>query len=149
MDQAKTQNAILEIVQPAYITDIKNAVEGRRVWKKISDVCEASSKICAGAASVLAFSSGVYDFKELSFASGCVGTASIVFSVFSNYASGESRERTIRLNTTLNHVGLSSLTMPVIKDDAQGSAPPSQDQLSKVASIRANYERQFTIDNSV
>ena len=145
-----TRDAILDIMQPAYVEEVREAVEGRRAWKKLSDICEASSKILAGVASVLAFSSGVYDFKELSFASGCVGTTSIVFSVFASYASGESRERTIRLNTTLNHIGLKRLGMPLFKSEQESeegteeqettNPPKTPKTAGKVATLTRQYE---------
>jgi hypothetical protein len=139
-----TKDAILDIVQPAYIEDVREAVEGRRAWKKLSDFCEGSSKILAGVANILAFSSGVYDFRELSFASGCVGTASIVLSVFASYASGESRERTIRLNTTLDHVGLKRLGMPAFfKSDEQHQEKQEEQEIQqgKVATLARHYEK--------
>lgn len=139
--EERTKDTILSIIEPAYVEDVKNAVDGRRTWKKAGDVCEAFSKVLAGIASILAFSSGVYDYRELSFVSGCVGTISIVLGTFGTYANGESRERTIRLNTILNHVGLQKMVMPYIQDnEKEEENEQQQEEEGQVARLA----RQFT-----
>lgn len=126
----RVDTTVTEIIYPAFVRDIKAAIAGRFFWKHCSDVCEAVSKVLAGAASVLAFSAGVYEEKALSFASGCVGTCSIVLGLFSSYASSESKERTVRLNVTLQRLGLGSHAMPSITGidpaAAQSSSPNEQ-----------------------
>lgn len=114
---AGTRDAILAIVEPAYIRDVAATVKSRFAWRRTGDVCEATSKALSGLASILAFAAGAYDNKEISFAAGCVGTVSLTFMIFASYSSREAKERTEQLNTVLRHVGVENL--PTIETEPQ------------------------------
>ena len=97
-------------VRMAYVRDALAAIRQRMAWQVVADACEASSKIIAGIATVLAFASSTYNREELSFAAGCVGTCGVTVSVFGAYAMRETRERLIRLNTVLRDVRVQEMS---------------------------------------
>lgn len=112
---SETIERINDMVEPAYVRDVKDALSGRFAWKRISEVCETSSKVLSGVSSIFAFAAGAYKYASLSFTAGCIGTVALVFMLFASYAAKESKERTQQLNMTLNHVGIRG--MPVIAID--------------------------------
>lgn len=116
-----TIDEIAHRVEPAYIREVEKALSGRMSWNNVSEVCEALSKILSGCSSILAFAAGSFDNMALSFSAGCVGTVALVLLLYASFASKESLERTQRLNTTLNHVGIRS--MPVISNEVGTDAP--------------------------
>lgn len=137
-----TKQAILNIIHPAYIDDVRHAIGGRKQWKRISDVCEAGSKVLAGVSSILAFSSGVYALKALAFASGCAGTVGIVLSVYSGYAAGESKERTTRLNTILKQLDIEP--MPTDSVDARDDPSVPEEEIGNtVAKLRTHFDNSI------
>jgi hypothetical protein len=93
-------------IEKMYISEIKNNVGGRGLWKSVGDYSETSSMVLSGAASVLAFATGFFDLMPLAFASGCMSTMALAFLTFSAYAHKESKERTARLNKTLETMGV-------------------------------------------
>lgn len=111
--------AIIHIVEPAYVRDVKEALRGRFSWKKISEVCETTSKLLSGFSSIFAFAAGAYDYPFLSFTSGCIGTVALVVMLFGTYAAKESNERTQQLNMTLHHVGIRGMPMIAVVPAAE------------------------------
>lgn len=97
-------------VRMAYVRDALLAIRQRMAWQVVADACEASSKIIAGAATILAFASSTYSYEELAFAAGCVGTFGVTVSVFGSYAMREARERLLRLNTVLRDVQITEIS---------------------------------------
>jgi hypothetical protein len=100
---------IQEMIDALYVTDVQNSSKGRTLWKIVADSCETSAMVFAGMSSILAFSSGFYDIPTLAFVAGSFSTASLAFLTFSGYAARESKERTARLNKTLEALGITTI----------------------------------------
>jgi len=93
-------------IEKMYISEIKRNVGGRGLWKSVGDYSETTSMALSGCASVLAFATGFFDIMPLAFAAGCMSTMALAFLTFSGYAHKESKERTARLNKTLETMGV-------------------------------------------
>ena len=96
-------------IEKMYISEIKKNVGGRGLWKAVGDYSETTSVVLSGCASVLAFATGFFDIMPLAFASGCLSTMALAFLTFSGYAQKESKERTARLNKTLETMGVEAV----------------------------------------
>jgi multisubunit Na+/H+ antiporter MnhB subunit len=93
-------------------------LHGRVMWRKISNICEATAKVLAGVSSVLAFAATSFEHPSLAFVAGCTNTVGLVLLLFGNYSSKESQERTHQLNAILAAVGVTP--MPDISVDVSG-----------------------------
>jgi len=119
-----SMNVVHSEVNALYVKEVRQNARGRFCWKKVGDACESLSMASSGVASVLAFATGVYDHVELSFAAGCMSTLALAFLTFSGYAHKESRERTARLNKTLDALGITTIRhTPAVDDDGDPSPP--------------------------
>lgn len=112
-----------ELVDPAYVNEASLLIKGRQRWKISRDTFETLSKIVAGLASIFAFAaSAKTDPKTsdiLAFTAGCLGTVSLVFTVFAGYSGKSSRARTRELNDILVKASISP--MPNIAQGSPGS----------------------------
>lgn len=97
---------IQEMIDALYVSDVASSSKGRTLWKKVADASEASSMAFSGLSSILAFASGFYNIPTLAFVAGTFSTAALAFLTFSAYSVRESRERTARLNKTLDALGI-------------------------------------------
>jgi hypothetical protein len=107
-----------------YIHEARELLHDRYAWRKVSNVCEATAKILAGMASVLAFASTSFEHPTLSFIAGCTNTVGLVLLLFGSYSSKESKERTHQLNAILAAVGVTPV--PDIAIDSSGDDPERQ-----------------------
>ena len=67
------------------------------------------SKIFIGIGSILSFSAGVYDSKELSFISGTISVVSMVLLQYATFSYRESGKSTQELNVLLDSIGIKKL----------------------------------------
>lgn len=98
-----------ELIETTYYRDLKYNIRSKSRWKFVGDFTETLAHILIGIATILAFSAGFFKNEYLSFASGCVSTASLVFIQFSSYSVRESKERTAQVNTILTKLGIDSI----------------------------------------
>ncbi|XWV26896.1 hypothetical protein QJ857_gp0154 [Tupanvirus soda lake] len=98
-----------ELVEKTYFNDVKYNIKSKSRWKIVGDIAEAISHILTGVSAVLAFAAGFFDYKELSFVAGCLGTISLVLFQFSYYATKESKERTKQVNRILDKLGIDEI----------------------------------------
>lgn len=123
---------ILDVVNPAYVHEAKMLLSGRQRWKKTRDLFEALSKIVAGAASMVAFAAS--SLKDptlsdwLSFASGCMGTTSLVMLLFAQYSAKTSRSRTRELNEILDRARITPMPQIATEPDRDGDAEDGVEQ---------------------
>lgn len=108
-------------IEKMYMYEIKKNVGGRGLWKSVGDYSETSSMVLSGCASVMAFATGFFDIMPLAFASGCLSTMALAFLTFSGYAQKESKERTARLNKTLDAMGIEAVQQTPIQEFDIGS----------------------------
>jgi len=112
--------AIQTDVEDLYVKEIRDSIRGRVIWKKVGDACEALSMTFSGVASITAFSTGFYDIQGLAFAAGCCSTIALALLTYAGYAHKESKERTTRLNKTLEVVGIETIkATPMVDEDGQ------------------------------
>lgn len=106
------------------VTRAKDDIKMRAVFRAIADKTESAARIMNGLASVLAFTASSYKQygRLLSFLAGIVGTAGVILTGWSHYASAESNERLDRLNIILKSVGIN--LVPV---DPEGSGDSGDD----------------------
>jgi hypothetical protein len=100
---------IQEDVENLYIKEVHESIRGRTTWKRVGDACEALSMSFSGIASIAAFATGFYDIQGLAFAAGCCSTLALALLTYAGYAHRESKERTDRLNKTLDAVGIETI----------------------------------------
>ena len=107
MDNTDLKNKIQEeLIEKTYYNDIKWNLRSRSIWKGVGDATEALSQILTGAATILAFAAGFFNYAMLSFIAGCLGTGALVFLKFSSYSMKESKERTEEVNQILIKLGM-------------------------------------------
>ena len=112
--------AIQTDVEDLYVREIRESIHGRVTWKRVGDACEALSMSFSGVASITAFATGFYDIQGLAFAAGCCSTLALALLTYAGYAHKESRERTARLNKTLEVVGIETIkATPTADEDGQ------------------------------
>ena len=98
-----------EIIDKSYYQDVKSNIRSKNIWKYIGDISSTLSHVMLALATILAFAAGFFKIVVLSFLSGCFSTIALSLSQFSVYALKESRERTHRVNTILNKLGISEI----------------------------------------
>ena len=115
--RTKKKQIIKDLIEPAYEKDVKDNLQWRYTWRKISGISEGLAQIFTAFGTILAFASGTFQIEWLSFSAGCCLIISLVLNRFSRYSSGESKERTVALNIILKHLGLKNVPM-IIPDNA-------------------------------
>jgi len=105
------------IINPDIVDEITTLVSSKKKWKKISDITEALGHVFLAITTILAFTSGIYDYKIISFFTGCTGTISLSLLRFSVYASKECKERNTLLSSLLIRSQVNPLPSPVIEQD--------------------------------
>lgn len=99
----------LHLIQPNYVSEIKNSIQGRTWWRSVGMFFESTSKLLLGIGSVLSFASGVYNNQNMSFISGSVTTLSLVCLQYSAFSFRESKEATSELNVLLKKLQLDTI----------------------------------------
>ena len=127
------------IIKPNYVKEIKDFISNRIKWKKRGRSFETGSKIFIGIGSILSFSAGVYDSKELSFISGTISVVSMVLLQYATFSYRESGKSTQELNVLLDSIGIKKL--PEINTTVQdnGNTPPLQQPIRKEVREWNNY----------
>jgi hypothetical protein len=124
----------LKAVEDEIEEEINDALTWRRRWAKCSNCYEFLSILCMGSSGILAFSSGFFTIPALAYAAGATSTVGLVLKGFSNYASGESAERTASVNAHLRHLGIDVL--PVIDNPSLrgGIQRESEESIARASS---------------
>lgn len=87
----------------------KSNMRSKNIWKYLGDISNTLSHVMLALSTILAFAAGFFKIAILSFLSGCFSTIALSLTQFSMYALKESRERTHRVNTILNKLGISEI----------------------------------------
>lgn len=103
-----------ELVDVLYYNDIKYNTRCKSLCKCFADSMEIVAHGLTGAASIIAFAAGVYDYQVLSFVSGSLSIGSLVLLKLSSYALKESGERTAEVNILLNKLGITEIPNVII-----------------------------------
>jgi len=94
---AEERENLLEIDNDERLQEGRYVAKWKLRWLVISNWLDIIAQILVVAASILSFSSGAYDMKELSFTAGCVGTASVALKGFSEYSGKQSQLKAAEL----------------------------------------------------
>jgi hypothetical protein len=97
---------INDYINPMYENDIKDLTVQRFRWRKAGNISEAISKALFGVSILTNFSSGYYNIRELSYASGMTNSMALVLLSISSYCMKESAERNTELNIILHRLKL-------------------------------------------
>jgi hypothetical protein len=106
---------IKDILAPSYVSEIKEAIRGRKTWKITADAFLTSSKIATLFSTIFAFSASTYDNKTLSFTAGIIGCIAGAFMQFYHFAKGEANSKTLYENNLLSNLGITNFIIDVDK----------------------------------
>jgi hypothetical protein len=120
------------IINPDIINETAELISSRYKWRKVSNITEVLANIFLGTTTILAFTSGIYEYKILSFFTGCTSTIALVLLRFSTYANKESTERNTLLTKLLNYIGISALPDPVIATQETLTTPNNSIRTSPI-----------------
>lgn len=79
-----------QVILPDIQKQVELLIKSKNIWQLISTICETLSQIASASATILTFSSAMYDYKLLSFLAGSVNSISLLLLLFSNYANKKS-----------------------------------------------------------
>lgn len=111
------QYIIKDVLQPAYITDIKDIMKARFIWRKFANLLLIISKFTVLLGAVFAFSQTYFQVYYLSFISGIISLFGVLVAQLADFFYKESKSRTIQANSILTSLGLKDL--PDIIDQSQ------------------------------
>lgn len=98
-----------ELVEKNYYNDVDYNINSKSRWKRISDINDTLAHIMTGLAAIMAFAAGFFNYRILSFISGCLATLSLVFLQFASFAMKESKERTQQVNILLEQLSIDKI----------------------------------------
>ena len=105
---------VVDIIQPAYIDDIKDSIKGRYNCRKVSMVLFIASVILSSVATILTFLS-TYFGHYITLIAGSCGVCSSIVLYCSSVAKSESKRMSIQVNETLRQLKIEGV--PVDDDD--------------------------------
>lgn len=114
-----------ELIEKMYYDDIRYNLRSKSRWKYTGDVSETLAHIIIAASIMLAFATGFFNIKFLSFISGSMNTGALVLLRFSSYAMKESKERTDQVNRLIEKLGFDDIPDITI-DSANNSIIPNK-----------------------
>lgn len=80
-------------VRNLYKKELSNLILWKPRWKKIGNVCFATSKICVGIGLMFDFISAYYDRHDFTFVAGCSNTVALIMMSYGSYAFNEARKQ--------------------------------------------------------
>jgi hypothetical protein len=81
-----------QVILPSIQQEVELLIKSKKVWFKISIVTETLSQICAAVATILSFSSGIFQYQILSFLAGSINILSLMLLLFSKYSTDKSKQ---------------------------------------------------------
>jgi hypothetical protein len=116
------QYIVKNLLQPDYVTEIKNALEWRYRWRKIGTGMSWSSYIVAASASILAFIQAARPDEDYwAIISGITSIVGMVLQKFSSNAKEASKEKTHEVNKLLKSLDLDGIP-ELIEDETKSSS---------------------------
>ncbi|MGA1563760.1 MAG: hypothetical protein ACO35C_03960 [Pontimonas sp.] len=117
----------IDIITPSLETDVRDMVRGRIAWRRTSTVFEVLGRISGATGTIIAFA-GSSELTQgtvsgaLAFSAGCLGTISIVSTLFASFARQQALERSAAVNSILETVHLKSIPDIAKALDVQGES---------------------------
>lgn len=115
-----------DVILPSIREDIKDLSVWRTRWRRLGNTSENLAKLTSGAATILAFASGSYDDKRLSFLAGSLGTFSLILLQYAKYAHSESKERDAQLNAYMRSFEMPEVVQLPIADEEKDTIHPTK-----------------------
>jgi hypothetical protein len=117
----------IDIITPALETDVRDMVRGRVMWRRTATMFEVLGRITGALGTIVAFAgssdiTGATVSRALSFSAGCLGTTSIVSTLFATFSRQQSIERSSAVNNILQTVHLKAIPDVAKALDIQGSS---------------------------
>ena len=110
--KVKTSNfkeKIKEKIDKTYEKEINDNLNSWVCCRRAGHILEGVAQVFSVSATIMAFASGFYDNKMLSFISGCLGSMALAVQKTSAFTLKESKERTIALNILLKKINIDTL----------------------------------------
>jgi ABC-type antimicrobial peptide transport system permease subunit len=101
-------------------------VKGRVLWRRVSTIFEVLGRLSGASGTIIAFA-GSSDItgdtlsRAFAFSAGCLGTTSIVSTLFATFARQQSIERSTAINKILDSVDVESIPDIAKALDIQGT----------------------------
>lgn len=120
------RDTCISIITPSLETDVRDMVRGRVMWRRTSTWFEVLGRVTGAAGTIIAFA-GSSDItgdtlsRALSFSAGCLGTTSIVSTLFASFARQQSLERSAAINSVLRTCDVKEIPDVVENLDIQGT----------------------------
>jgi hypothetical protein len=101
-------------------------VRGRVLWRRLSTVFEVVGRLSGAAGTIIAFAGGSDITGEtlsraLAFSAGCLGTTSMVATLFASFSRQQSIERSTAINKILETVQVDAIPDVAKALDIQGT----------------------------
>ena len=100
---------VKELIEPMYISDVKNAIKEKKCWKVTGQLFETFSKVLVAVGGILSFSSGYYSYPTLGFVAGSVSTVSLAMLQFSSFSYGQNKKQSSELNILLTKLDIDTV----------------------------------------
>jgi hypothetical protein len=104
MENERVKNlhvGLCEILEEKYKQNVNDLANSKYRWRKYGNACECFAKILIGAGIIITYCESYFNTRYLALVGGALGTIGIVMREFSQYASNESKERTMLLKVSL------------------------------------------------
>jgi len=117
----------VDIIIPALETDIRDMVRGRVAWRRTATMFEVIGRVTGALGTIVAFAgssdiTGDTVSRALAFSAGCLGTTSIVSTLFATFSRQQSIERSSAVNHILQAVHVKAIPDVAKALDIQGSS---------------------------
>ena len=109
------QFIIKNIVQPVYVSDLRDTLIWRYRWRKIANCLYIFSKLLTLSGAVLAFCETYFRVTYLSLSAGIVTLLSVLILQLGDFAHKESKKKTFEANEILRSLNITGV--PEIDDD--------------------------------
>ena len=108
------RDTCIDIIVPSLETDVRDMVKGRVLWRRISTVFEVLGRLSGATGTIIAFAgssdiTGETLSRAFAFSAGCLGTTSIVSTLFATFARHQSIERSTAINKILQSIDVTAI----------------------------------------
>lgn len=135
------QQIMFDDIIPSYNKEIKDGLEMRIYWDKMSTRFFTASILLGTIAGIIAFAAGASIFAEnagnLTFLSGCCSSFGTACIIFSRHCESQCKESTKKVNTILTALGV-SIQIPDIPSDMIDSQPGPRGGIQRGNSTKLN-----------
>jgi hypothetical protein len=127
LTEGEIQHIVEEsVINPFILSEIKNLVKSRKIWKIVANVTETVSNVLVVVSAILTFASGTYEGNGiLAFIAGSISVTSLALMRFSDFSNNQSKNRNITLNELLDKINVQQMPMPIAVQNITSDHYPS------------------------